>query len=63
MSPPAEALLALFFATIVIFFLAVLGLSLGSMLSGRCLRGSCGAGEQPTVHRDGPRCVGCRRPH
>lgn len=63
MSPPADAMLALFLATIVIFCLAVLGLSLGRMLSGRCLRGSCGSGPHPAGEADAPRCAGCRRPH
>lgn len=56
-------MLALFLATIVIFCLAVLGLSLGRMLSGRCLRGSCGSGPHPAGEPDAPRCAGCRRPH
>jgi hypothetical protein len=55
-------MLGLFLASIVIFCLAVLGLSLGRLLSGRCLRGSCGAGPSPTDEPGTPRCGGCRRP-
>jgi hypothetical protein len=47
---------AVLFLTVVVFGLALLGLAAGILLSGRCLRGSCGGGGP-----DGDRlsCVAC----
>jgi len=50
-------------ATVIVFALALAGLSLGWLLSGRCLRGSCGGrgAEAPTEARIS--CAGCRNRH
>jgi hypothetical protein len=50
---------AVFVVTVVLLGLAVGAMALGSRLTGRCLRGSCGG---PAAHaQDGDRisCVGC----
>ncbi len=53
-------LVAVFLASVVLIALAVGGMALGSRMTGRCLRGSCGG--QPVVGPDGKEigsCVGC----
>lgn len=54
-----STLVAVFVVTVVLLGLAVGAMALGSRLTGRCLRGSCGG---PAAHApDGDRisCVGC----
>lgn len=49
----------LLLATLAVFLLAVLAMAVGVLLSGRCLRGSCGgsAGADPGGKRLS--CLGC----
>jgi hypothetical protein len=48
-------------ATVVLFLLAMLGLGVGVMLTGRCLQGSCGG--EAVIGPDGKplSCTGCPR--
>jgi len=58
-----STLVAVFVVTVVLLGLAVGAMALGSRLTGRCLRGSCGG---PAAHApDGDRisCAGCPNRH
>lgn len=51
-----DALLPVLLATAAVFAIGMLGLAVGVMFSGRCLRGSCG-GEQARAADGTP--IGC----
>jgi hypothetical protein len=55
----AGAFWLLLLATFAIVGLAVLGMALGVMTTGRCLRGSCGGPEVRLADGRSLRCVGC----
>jgi len=53
-------MLTVLVATLVVFALALTALSLGWLLSGRCLRGSCGGRGAETPEEARISCAGCR---
>lgn len=51
----------LFLLTLAVVVLAVLGMAAGTLLSGRCLRGTCGGVWGPDSGDRSLRCAGCPR--
>lgn len=50
---------AVLVATVTVFLLAALGMAVGVMVSGRCLRGSCGGPEVLDARGEPLSCATC----
>jgi hypothetical protein len=55
----ASTALLLVLATLAAFAVTVAAMALGSRLTGRCLRGSCGGPEVPGPDGEPLSCAGC----
>ena len=59
----ASSLLVIFAITLAAFGVGIAAMAIGRMVSGRCLRGSCGGSEVTTPDGESLSCATCPNRH